>query len=428
MSKKAGGRRRLGLSSAILIGLGLGLAAGIVFGELCAGLKVIGDAFIALLQMTVLPYVMFALIANIGGLTWTDARRLAARGGLLLLIFWAITLGLIVLMPLTFPTLETASFFSTSLVEPPPRRDLLGLYIPANPFHALANSVIPAVVLFSIALGAALMSVPRKEGVIELFSVFTAALMRVNRFVVRLAPLGVFALTASAAGTLTLEEFSRLQAYLITYVLAALLLTFLIFPALAAAFTPFTYRQILRCARDPLVTGFTTGSLFVILPMLTERITALFEEQGLRDQEIPQVDVLLPVAFSFPTAGKLLSLLFLPFAAWFNGPVRRPAPLGPAQLLRQHEHGPAVPARRDEAALGSLPAVRDRPGLLRAVRDADLGHVPARLHGPDHVRPDRRAAIPAGTDRGPARARGGPDPRRRRLGPRLPRLVAPRHL
>ena len=320
MGKLAGKRRRLSLSSQILIGLLVGIATGIVLGELCAGLKIVGDAFIALLQMTVLPYVMFALIANIGGLAWADARRLAARGGLLLLIFWAIALAMIVVMPLAFPELQSASFFSTSLVEPPSKIDLLGLYIPTNPFHSLANSVIPAVVLFSIAVGTALMNVPGKESVIDLLAVFTTALMRVNRFVVKLTPLGVFALAASAAGTLTLEEFSRLQAYLITYILTALLLTFWILPMLLSACTPFSYRQILRCARDPLVTAFTTGSLFVVLPMLTERVTTLFDEQGVRDEEAPHfVDVLLPVAYSFPVLGKLLSLLFIPFAAWFSG-------------------------------------------------------------------------------------------------------------
>jgi ABC-type amino acid transport substrate-binding protein len=150
--------------------------------------------------------------------------------------------------------------------------------------------------------------------------VFTTALMRVNLFVVKLTPIGVFALSASAAGTLTLEEFSRLQAYLITYILTALLLTFWILPMLLSACTPFSYRQVLRCARDPLVTAFTTGSLFIILPMLTERIKALFGGQQERAEEVPHfVDVLLPVAYSFPTLGKLLSLLFIPFAAWFSG-------------------------------------------------------------------------------------------------------------
>ncbi|MHC4901628.1 MAG: cation:dicarboxylate symporter family transporter, partial [Planctomycetota bacterium] len=166
----------------------------------------------------------------------------------------------------------------------------------------------------------ALMTVPGKESVIDLLSVFTTALMRVNLFVVKLTPIGVFALSASAAGTLTLEEFSRLQAYLITYILTALLLTFWILPMLLSACTPFSYRQVLRCARDPLVTAFTTGSLFIILPMLTERIKALFGGQQERAEEVPHfVDVLLPVAYSFPTLGKLLSLLFIPFAAWFSG-------------------------------------------------------------------------------------------------------------
>ena len=45
------------LSSRILIGMALGIASGLFFGELLADLKLFGDLFVALLQMTVLPYI-----------------------------------------------------------------------------------------------------------------------------------------------------------------------------------------------------------------------------------------------------------------------------------------------------------------------------------------------------------------------------------
>ena len=56
--------RKLGLSAKILIGLILGIGCGLFFGEYCASLKVFGDAFVGLLQMTVLPYITCSLILN----------------------------------------------------------------------------------------------------------------------------------------------------------------------------------------------------------------------------------------------------------------------------------------------------------------------------------------------------------------------------
>jgi Na+/H+-dicarboxylate symporter len=58
---------------------------------------------------------------------------------------------------------KTASFFSTSLVEPRKEVDFLELFIPANPFKSLANTVIPASVLFSVAVGVGLIGIREKR-------------------------------------------------------------------------------------------------------------------------------------------------------------------------------------------------------------------------------------------------------------------------
>ena len=64
---------------------------------------------------------------------------------------------MVLLLPLSFPHWESAAFFSSSIVEIPQKVDFLSLYIPSNPFYSLANNVVPAVVLFSILFGIALM-------------------------------------------------------------------------------------------------------------------------------------------------------------------------------------------------------------------------------------------------------------------------------
>jgi proton glutamate symport protein len=77
---------RLSLSTQVLIGLILGLLAGVVFGELMAPLQDVGKAFILLLQMTVLPYITLSLITGLGALTYTQVKDLILKAGALLLI------------------------------------------------------------------------------------------------------------------------------------------------------------------------------------------------------------------------------------------------------------------------------------------------------------------------------------------------------
>ena len=90
--------------------------------------------------------------------------------------------------------------------------------MPANPFNALANNIVPAVVLFSIVLGSALVGVKDRERLLDVLHVAKDAIARATRLVTRLTPYGLFAIAANAAGTLDLEQLGRLQIYLITYV------------------------------------------------------------------------------------------------------------------------------------------------------------------------------------------------------------------
>ncbi|MDH3928817.1 MAG: cation:dicarboxylase symporter family transporter, partial [Deltaproteobacteria bacterium] len=313
-------RFRLGLSGSILLGFVLGILCGLFFGEYCAWLKIFGDAFIKLLQMSILPYIVISLIVGIGRLSYQEAKVLAIKAGSLLLVFWGIALAVIFLMPLAFPSVETASFFSTTLVKAKEQVDFLELFIPSNPFSSLANDVIPASVLFSIAVGIGLIGIKEKHKLIDDLAILATALSRVANFVVYLTPIGVFAIAASAAGTMTLEEIGRLQVYFVTFIVAAMILTFWILPMLVASLTPFTYKDVVGTSKDALVTGFATGKLFIILPILIQNCNDLFERYKQEHKDTASfVDIIVPVSFNFPTTGKLLTLLFILFCAWFTG-------------------------------------------------------------------------------------------------------------
>ncbi len=312
---------RFALSTWIAFGLLSGIACGLFFGEFCAPLKLIGDAFVGLLRMTVLPYIAVSLIANLGRLTFAETRRLAWIGGVTLTVLWLSALVTVFFLPVAFPDWNSGSFFSTALIEQPVETNLLAYFIPANIFEALSANQVPAIVVFCIASGLALATIKDRGQLISQLDVLARVLLQVSMFITRLAPLGIFAIAASTAGTVSLSEVVLLQTYLLTYTIGAIFLGFIVLPMLVTLTTPLTYRQVFRVAREPMLTAFATGKLIIVLPMLIQNTERLFEELEAKadEHDTPAIDVLYATAYPFPHVGKLLSLLFIPFAAWFIG-------------------------------------------------------------------------------------------------------------
>ncbi len=311
---------RLSLSAQIIIGLALGIGVGLFLGDLAGVLQPVANIYIRLVQMTVLPYLVITLVVSLGGLDARRARQLALAGGALLLLFWTLTLAVIGLLPAALPHFQTGAFFSYSMVEPRQALSLIDTFVPANPFNALANAVVPSVVLFSCAVGVALIGLPRKRALLEALRTLEQAIVRVTRFVIRTTPLGVFAIAAVAAGTLDLDTLLRLKAYFLLFAVATLLLTFGILPLMVTALTPLRYREVVGVASDALLTAFVANSVFIVLPILVERMRALLERRQLASATTDAtIEVLVPLGFVFPNPGRLLTLLFVPYAAWLVG-------------------------------------------------------------------------------------------------------------
>jgi ABC-type amino acid transport substrate-binding protein len=208
-------------------------------------------------------------------------------------------------------------------------------------------------------------------------------LQRVASFVANLAPLGIFAIAASAAGTLQPEEMERLQVFLWVYITAAALLGFVLLPLLVHWATPFSYREVMSTAGEAMITALATGTVLVVLPMIAERCKEMLKKHGMECEETEStVDVMVPTAYSFPSTGTLLGLGFILFSAWYVG-----SPLGIDQYLSYVFMGAfsafgsmavAIPFLLDYF---SLPADQFQLYLLGSVVTARFATALAALHG-----------------------------------------------
>ncbi len=313
-------KKPISLSTLVLLSFAAGIAAGLFFGEMLAWMSIIGDAFVKLLQMTIIPYIMVSLISSLGHLSYQQAKSLALNVGKLMLVIWGFGLVLMYLIRLTFPNWQAGDFFSLSVLQDPAPVSLLDLYIPANPFFSMSHSYIPAIVLFCVATGVALIGIEDKSSLIKPLQLLGDAFNRVTGYIVKLMPVGIFAMTAATAGTMEIAEFQRLQVYFAAHIVMTFLLAYWLLPALVAVITPFSYRDLTGIARDALITAFAAGNIFIVLPLLIEHTKALFHKYQIGNEETDDyANVIIPVVFSFPNLGKLLTIVFVLFAAWFAG-------------------------------------------------------------------------------------------------------------
>lgn len=320
---------RFTLSTNIFAGLALGTLAGLFFGDDTSVLQPVAEVYVRLMQMTVLPYLVLALVIGFGQLDPGNARRLAARAALLLLATWMGCFALLIATPSAFPGVQTAAFFSNALVDPPQPFSVPDLYFTSNPFNSLANATVPAVVLFSTLVGIGLMRTRHRDRLLEPLRVANAAIVEVTRFITMLTPIGVFAIVAVTAGTMRLSTIASLEVYFVSFICASLLLAFVMLPLMATSVTPFRYREIVSISKSALLTAFVTNNAFLVLPIIAANTKQLLNRHNLLGTESDTAtEILIPVLFNFPNAGRLLTLLFVPFAGWLAG-----SPFSPRDLV-----------------------------------------------------------------------------------------------
>lgn len=302
----------------IFFGMILGIFSGLFLGDLAAPLEKLGKAFIMLLKMPILPYMSLSLVHAIGSLSPKEAGSLLKRGGICLFALWTVCIFVVYIFASLFPSVSHPLHFSEASHSNMDREGILELFIPTNPIHAFANDMVPAVVLFSLLFGLALMKRREKDHILKGLKVTTLALEEITQWVMRLSPLGVFALMAATSGTLPFSELDQIRLFILVYILGAIFLSFFLIPLVVACCTPIGYGHFLKTLRPAVLLAFTTGNLLIALPQLIAALKSLLVPYREEAEEMQsEVESLVPLAYNFPTAGNLLTLSFLLFLSFF---------------------------------------------------------------------------------------------------------------
>jgi Na+/H+-dicarboxylate symporter/ABC-type amino acid transport substrate-binding protein len=311
---------KIPLSVQIISAMFIGLLLGYILSTPYSVINNIANAFVTLLQMTVLPYITLSLIVGLGGLSPDKAKKVSKQSLAIIIIMIMVVLFFIFSTPLAFPDWQHAEFYSVNTIKVADEFNLVSLFISANPFSAFANTLIPAVVFFSICLGLGLMQIKAKRQTLLVLTNLQQAVANINNFIMKFAPLGVFCIGWRAAVTIDASQFDGLVVYMVSAIVLVSLLCFVVFPAVVATITPFGYREIVKVSREPMLTAFATGSFFSVIPVIVEKTKKLIKEKYPQDSDLEKIsDVIVPISFSLPVGGKLLALLFVLFAAWFSG-------------------------------------------------------------------------------------------------------------
>ncbi|MFZ4099438.1 MAG: dicarboxylate/amino acid:cation symporter [Chlamydiia bacterium] len=307
-------------ASRIFFAMVLGIFTGFMFGDACRALAPIGNAFVMLLKMTVLPYMVCSLVHGTGSMPPESARKLLSAGLVVVSGAWIIILCVIEGLAGTYPAAHAGgpTPFTTDSVGI--AGHLLQVLIPENVFAALANNVVPAIVLFSLLFGAALLRTANKRHLLDFFSGALEVLTRMAQWIGHLAPIGVFALLAVSTGTWTLAEFCKIELYILTSVFGCLILTFWTIPTLCRAITPISPWRLLRELKAPMLLAFTAGTTLIAIPYLIEGLKRVLEPRS-SSNERTSFETLVPLVFNIPFGNLFVLLSVFFFAFFFNIPV-----------------------------------------------------------------------------------------------------------
>jgi proton glutamate symport protein len=280
--------KRFGLATQIFIALVLGIVVGALFHgneTVMAILVPIGDIFIHLIKMIVIPIVMAALIVSIAGVG--DIKKLGKLGGKTLLYFEIVTTIAIVIGLLAANLFHPGSGLDTSNLE---KSDIskyeettntagssgfgetISHIVPQNVFESMAQADLLPIIFFSVLFGLGVAAIGEKgKPILGFFEGVLEVMFWVTNLVMKFAPFGVFALigvTVAKFGITTLIPLGNLV--IAVYVT----MVFFVFAILGiiAKMSGTSIFVILKVLKDELILAFTTASSESVLPRLMDKM------------------------------------------------------------------------------------------------------------------------------------------------------------
>lgn len=255
----------------ILAALVLGALAGLVLGQAAEQIKWIGDLFIRMIRMLIVPLVFVTLVAGVTAMK--DPKRLGSIGGKAIALylgttFFAIVIGII--LALIFQPgegIDLSGAEAMTVGEPGSLADRLLGIVPENPFAAFAEGNVLAVIFFAIMVGAGLiLAAERGKPLADLFDAGSETMLKVTGIVMEVAPFGVFALVAWVMGTVGPGTFLNVFLLAVAVYLGCFLQMLLVHGAIVKFFARLPVLPFFRGVREPQLVAYSTSSSSATLP------------------------------------------------------------------------------------------------------------------------------------------------------------------
>ena len=236
-----------------------------------------GQVFMRLLKLLVIPLVFTSV--TLGIVSIGDTRHLGSISAKTFAYFIstgfiATTIG-ITLAEIIKPGVGSGATIQkideTIKGDPPSFTELLVSIAPQNIFESLAAGDILPVIVFAILLGVALTKIESKSKPIVLFfeSAY-AAIMQITDWIIRLTPIGVFALSATVVATLGIKSLFSVGTYFFTVVSGLFIHAVIILPIILRIFGRYSAIELVRKILPALAIAAPTASTGAALPVAME--------------------------------------------------------------------------------------------------------------------------------------------------------------
>ncbi|MFP4024370.1 MAG: dicarboxylate/amino acid:cation symporter [Thiohalospira sp.] len=269
--------KKLALHWQILIAFILAIVFGIFFKEYVNYVSWMGDIFLRMLKMIVIPLVLSSVISgivNIGGDGSFGKLGLKTITYYITTSTFAIIVGLFlvnIIQPGVGMDITSIAIEEEISIDRPSMGDIFIQIVPENIFYAMANNDFLAVIFFAIIAGVYISKIDKKSNIIlaDFFNAFFELFMKITMFIIKLAPYGIFGLIVKVVAEQ--KDFGNMVASLGTFMLTVIggilihsLITLPLITRFIGKAKPFKH---LSNVKTTLITAFSTASSAAALPL-----------------------------------------------------------------------------------------------------------------------------------------------------------------
>lgn len=275
-------KKKISLANKILIGMILGAITGLIVGPSISAISFIGDIFLRLLRMAVVPLIFANVVLAVAGMG--DLTRLGKIGIRLIILFLVTTfisgsIGLMVAMVIR-PGVGFVMGEASEVAEAvaPTFQSTLLAFFPTNILESFATGNMLQVITFAIFSGIAilLLSEDDQKKMLDAFGLVSRYIMSVLKFCMGFTPYGVFALMADTTGTYGASIFGPLGKFIVVIYVGLILHAILAYGGIYLASTgknPFTfYKKIAPVWTTSLATCSTAATMPVSIRVCNEEL------------------------------------------------------------------------------------------------------------------------------------------------------------